>query len=57
MRDYLVSAAVFLAALLGGAEAQERAVPQSAAQVQLSFAPVVSNVAAGGGERVLAPWW
>jgi len=41
----LVSAAVFLAALLGSAEAQERAVPQSAAQVQLSFAPVVSKVA------------
>jgi Do/DeqQ family serine protease len=41
----LVAAAAVLAALMGGAEAQERAVPQSAAQVQLSFAPVVSKVA------------
>src|SRR5262245_15061124 len=41
----LVAAAAFLAALMGNAEAQERAVPQSAGQVQLSFAPVVAKVA------------
>ena len=41
----LVAIAAFLAALAGGAEAQDRALPQSAAQVQLSFAPVVSKVA------------
>ena len=41
----LVAVAAFLAALAGVADAQERAVPQSAAQVQLSFAPVVSKVA------------
>jgi hypothetical protein len=35
----LVAVAAFLAALLGSAEAQERTVPQSAAQVQLLFAP------------------
>ena len=42
---FLIAAAAFLAALAGGAEAQDRALPQSAAQVQLSFAPVVSKVA------------
>ena len=41
----LVAVAAFVAALSGFAEAQERAVPQSSAQVQLSFAPVVSKVA------------
>src|SRR5215467_2664093 len=41
----LMAAAAFLATALGSAEAQERVVPQSAAQVQLSFAPVVSKVA------------
>jgi Do/DeqQ family serine protease len=41
----LMAAAAFLAALAGGAAAQDRSVPQSAAQVQLSFAPVVSKVA------------
>ena len=42
-----VAAAAFLAAFAGGAQAQvqDRAVPQSPAQVQLSFAPVVSKVA------------
>ncbi|HEX3485200.1 MAG TPA: DegQ family serine endoprotease [Micropepsaceae bacterium] len=42
---WVVAAAAFLVALMGGAEAQERTVPQTAAQVQLSFAPVVSKVA------------
>ena len=42
---FLVVAAGFLAALMGTAEAQERMVPQSSAQVQLSFAPVVAKVA------------
>ena len=42
---FLVAAAAILAAWISGAEAQDRAVPQSAAQVQLSFAPVVSKVA------------
>jgi len=41
----LVAAAAALAALIGNAEAQDRAVPQSTAQVQLSFAPVVAKVA------------
>ena len=41
----LIAAAAFLAAILGAAEAQERTVPQSPAQVQLSFAPVVGKVA------------
>src|SRR5689334_23711698 len=42
-----VAAAAFLAAFAGGTQAQvqDRAVPQSPAQVQLSFAPVVSTVA------------
>ena len=41
----LMAAAALLAAVLGPAEAQERVVPQSPAQVQLSFAPVVAKVA------------
>ena len=44
MRKFAAVMAV-LALLTGGAEAQQRAVPQSAAQVQLSFAPVVSKSA------------
>src|SRR5579871_6570871 len=40
-----MAAAAFLVAVLGSAGAQERVVPQSPAQVQLSFAPVVSKVA------------
>src|SRR5689334_3024609 len=39
----LMAAAAFLAAALGSAGAQERVLPQSPAQVQLSFAPVVSK--------------
>ena len=35
----LIAAVAFLSAILGTAEAQERTVPQSPAQVQLSFAP------------------
>jgi len=41
----LVAAVALLAALAGRAEGQDRVVPQSPAQVQLSFAPVVSKVA------------
>ena len=44
----MVAAAAFLAALVGAegqAQTPDRAVPQSPAQVQLSFAPVVSKVA------------
>jgi Do/DeqQ family serine protease len=41
----LVAAVAFLAALAGRADAEDRVVPQSPAQVQLSFAPVVSKVA------------
>jgi len=41
----LLAAVAFLAALAGIAKPQERAIPQSSAQVQLSFAPVVSKVA------------
>src|SRR3982074_897400 len=48
MRVWVIAAA-FLAAFAGGArvqaQVQDRAVPQSPAQVQLSFAPVVSKVA------------
>src|SRR5882724_3962237 len=44
MRVWVVAAA-FMAALAGGTQAQDRAVPQSPAQVQLSFAPVVGKVA------------
>ena len=42
---FLIAAAMLLAALPGGAQAQNRTVPQSTAQVQLSFAPVVAKVA------------
>jgi serine protease Do len=41
----LVALAAFLTLLGGAAGAQTRTVPQSTAQVQLSFAPVVSKVA------------
>jgi Do/DeqQ family serine protease len=41
----LAMAAAALSLVIGGADAQPRAVPQSAAQVQLSFAPVVAKVA------------
>jgi Do/DeqQ family serine protease len=41
----IVAAAAALALLTGGAAAQLRVVPQSPAQVQLSFAPVVAKVA------------
>lgn len=44
MRNFTAVMAA-LALLTGGAEAQQRAVPQSAAQVQLSFAPVVAKSA------------
>src|SRR5689334_25310945 len=42
-----VAAAAFLAAFAGGTQAQvqDRAVPQTPAQIQLSSAPVVSKVA------------
>ena len=43
MRSVLV--AVLVAALAGHAQAQSRAVPQSPAQMQLSFAPLVAKVA------------
>src|SRR5258708_38771994 len=44
----MVAAAAFLAGLVGAegqAQTPDRAVPQSPAQVQLSYAPVVSKVA------------
>src|SRR6267154_1246273 len=41
----LASLAAALALVIGGATAQPRAVPQSSAQIQLSFAPVVAKVA------------
>ncbi len=41
----LMAALAFVAAAFGTASAQERVLPQSPAQVQLSFAPVVSKVA------------
>jgi Do/DeqQ family serine protease len=40
------TAAILLAALVGGASAQDRQVPATPAQLQLSFAPVVKRVAA-----------
>ena len=41
----LIAVAALLVATFGSAQAQQRAVPQSPAQVQLSFAPVVAKVA------------
>ena len=43
IRRFAFAAACVLAAGLSGAQAQDRAVPQSQAQVQLSFAPIVRS--------------
>ncbi len=45
MRTYLMAVLAFLSGLMPAMAAQERQVPQSAAQIQLSFAPVVARVA------------
>ena len=59
IRRFAFAAACVLAAGLSGAQAQDRAVPQTQAQVQLSFAPIVRstsgavvNVYATRSERV-----